>query len=180
MAPVTDPDVLARAARIRLLALDVDGVLTDGRLWFDQGGNEMKAFHTRDGLGIKAVQRFGITVALITGRSSRVVADRAAQLGISHVYQGRDDKLNVLESLMSEAQVEFEAICYAGDDWIDVPVLARVGLAVAPLDAAREVRERVHWVTRSGGGQGAVREICDVLLSAQGSKQDIERVYLQP
>lgn len=167
-----------RAANIRLLALDVDGVLTDGRLYFDQHGNELKAFYTRDGLGMKALQRFDIRVALITGRESRIVAERAAQLDITLVYQGRDDKLNALAELVSETGVPEQAICYAGDDWIDIPVLERVGLSVAPADAAPLVRQRVHWVTEAGGGRGAVREICDFILAAQGLDQRLQQELL--
>lgn len=174
MSPAEQPELLERAARIRLLALDVDGVLTDGRLYFDQKGNELKAFFTRDGLGMKALQRYGIQVALITGRQSRMVADRAAQLDIAHVYQGRDDKLNALRELVSDSGVEEAAICYAGDDLIDLPVLERVGLSVAPADAAPQVRERVHWVTSAGGGRGAVREICDLILAAQGLDKQLQ------
>ena len=135
-----------------MLAVDVDGVLTDGRLYFDQHGNELKAFYTRDGLGMKALQRFDIQLAIITGRKSRIVEDRATQLGIEHIYQGRDDKLNALNELVSESGIAEEQICYIGDDWIDLPVLQRVGLAVAPADAARMVREQVHWVTESKRG----------------------------
>lgn len=169
-----------RAARIRLVALDVDGVLTDGRLWFDQAGNELKAFYTRDGLGLKALQRFDIEVALITGRSSRIVADRAAQLGITHVYQGRDDKLNALRELMSETGMEAQDICYMGDDWIDIPALEQVGLAVSPCDAAALVKDRVHWVTSAAGGRGAVREVCEFILSAQGHDDRISRELSEP
>jgi len=177
--PPEDRELIERAARIRILALDVDGVLTDGRLYFDQNGNEMKAFSTRDGLGLKALQRFDIKVALITGRESRIVAERAAQLGIDLVYQGRDDKLNALRELMSETDVEERAICYAGDDWIDIPILDRVGLSVAPADAAPLVRERVHWVTSAGGGRGAVREICDLILAAQGLDERLKQELLE-
>jgi 3-deoxy-D-manno-octulosonate 8-phosphate phosphatase (KDO 8-P phosphatase) len=172
------PELLERARRIRLLALDVDGVLTDGRLYFDQQGNEMKAFSTRDGMGIKALLRFDIDLALITGRQSRIVADRASQLGIKHVYQGRDDKLNALQELMSQTGVSEQSICYAGDDWLDLPVLERVGLSVAPADAAPLVLERVHWVTASGGGKGAVREICDLILAAQGLDDRLKQELL--
>lgn len=160
-----------RAARIRLLALDVDGVLTDGRLYFDSLGNELKAFHTRDGLGLKALQRFGIELALITGRSSAMVSNRARQLGIRHVYQGTDDKLSAYLDLLAATGLDHEAVCYAGDDWIDLPVLQRVGLAVTVPDADEEVRCRVHWITRRSGGHGAVREICNLILSAQGHDQ---------
>jgi 3-deoxy-D-manno-octulosonate 8-phosphate phosphatase (KDO 8-P phosphatase) len=163
-----DPMLQERASRIRLLALDVDGVLTDGRLYFDATGNELKAFNTRDGLGLKALQRFGIELALITGRSSPIVSQRAEQLGIRHVYQGTDDKLTAYLDLLSATGLGHEAVCYAGDDWIDLPVLLRVGLSVSVPDADDEVRTRVHWVTRRAGGHGAVREICDLSLSAQG------------
>lgn len=179
MAPAQDSELLARAAGIRLLALDVDGVLTDGRLYFDQRGNEMKAFSTRDGLGMKALQRFGIRVALITGRESGIVAQRAAQLRIELVFQGREDKLNALRELVSETGVDEQAICYAGDDLLDIPVLERVGLSVAPADAAALVRERVHWVTGEGGGRGAVREICDLILAAQGLDKKLQQELLR-
>lgn len=179
MKPGEDRELIERAAGIRLLALDVDGVLTDGRLYFDDHGKEMKAFSTRDGLGMKALQRFDIKVALISGRQSRIVADRAAQLDIGLVYQGRDDKLNALGELMSETGMDEQAICYAGDDWVDIPVLERVGLSVAPADAAPLVRERVHWVTNARGGRGAVREICDLILAAQGLDQRLRKELLE-
>jgi len=171
----TDTLLLQRAARIRLLALDVDGVLTDGQLYFDSQGNELKAFNTRDGLGLKALQRFGIELAIITGRRSSMVAARAAQLQIQHVYQGSDDKLSAYMDLLEKTRLAPEQVCYAGDDWVDLPVLQRVGLAVTVADADPEVRNRVHWVTGRAGGRGAVREICDRILSAQGH----DRVLLQ-
>ncbi len=167
-----------RAEKIRLVALDVDGVLTDGRLYFDQNGNELKSFYTRDGLGLKALQKFGITLAIITGRESRMVTDRARQLGIDHVYQGRDDKLNALAELMSETGIEADEICYAGDDWIDLPVLKRVGFSVAPADAAAMVRNQVHWVTNATGGNGAVRELCELILQAKGHDRQLEQELL--
>ncbi|MBT8063326.1 MAG: HAD family hydrolase [Gammaproteobacteria bacterium] len=173
-----DPLLLERAANIRLLALDVDGVLTDGKLYFDSQGNEMKAFNTRDGLGIKALQRCGITLALITGRESAMVSQRARQLGIEHVYQGRDDKLNAYMDLLSRTGIEESAVCYAGDDWIDLPVLMRCGLAVTVPSADEEVRGRVHWVTSRAGGEGAVREICELILTAQGRREELLREVL--
>ncbi len=165
-----DPLLLERAARIRLLVLDVDGVLTDGRLYFDNAGNELKAFYTRDGLGLKAVQAAGVELALITGRESRIVANRAAALGIEHVYQGRDDKLTAYLDLLKNTGHADEAVCYAGDDWIDLPVLQRVGLAVTVPEAGADIRDRCHWVTGSGGGRGAVRELCELILDAQGQR----------
>jgi 3-deoxy-D-manno-octulosonate 8-phosphate phosphatase (KDO 8-P phosphatase) len=162
-----DPLLLERASRIRALVLDVDGVLTDGRLYFDNQGNELKAFSTRDGLGMRALQQFGTLLALITGRQSQIVAHRAANLGIEHVYQGRNDKLN------AETGLEASEVCYAGDDWVDLPVLDRVGLAVTVADADAVIKGRVHWVTSRPGGHGAVREICDLILAARGLDQQV-------
>jgi 3-deoxy-D-manno-octulosonate 8-phosphate phosphatase (KDO 8-P phosphatase) len=175
----TDPLLLERAERIRMLVLDVDGVLTDGRLYFDSQGNEMKAFNSRDGLGIKSLQSNGTTIAIITGRQSDIVSQRAAQLGIRHVYQGRDDKLNAFNELLSDTGMEEQNICYAGDDWIDIPVLDRAGLAVTVADADDIVKNRVHWVTRRNGGHGAVREICDLILAARGLDQKVLDGILQ-
>jgi 3-deoxy-D-manno-octulosonate 8-phosphate phosphatase (KDO 8-P phosphatase) len=163
-----DPMLVERASRIRLLALDVDGVLTDGRLYYDSQGNETKAFSTRDGLGLRALQRFGTELAFITGRRSSIVEQRAAELDIRHVYQGRNDKLNAYLELLAATGADDRAVCYAGDDWIDIPVLNRVGLAVTVADADDIVKQRVHWVTRRAGGHGAVREICDLILAARG------------
>lgn len=168
-----DKLLIERAARIRMLALDVDGVLTDGNLYFDNQGNEMKAFFTRDGLGLKALQSHGTLLAFITGRQSRIVEHRAAQLGVRHVYQGRNDKLNAFNELLSDTGMDEEQICYAGDDWIDIPVLERVGLAVTVADADSVVKKRVHWITPSGGGRGAVREICDLILAARGLDRQV-------
>ena len=168
-----DPLLVERASRIRALVLDVDGVLTDGRLYFDNRGNEMKAFCTRDGLGIRAVQQQGMMVALITGRESQIVANRASNLGIKHVYQGRDDKLNAFHELLVETGLEAPAICYAGDDWVDVPVLDRVGLAVTVPEADSLVKSHAHWITSQAGGNGAVRQICDLILAARGLDQDV-------
>jgi len=168
-----DPLLLERAARIRALVLDVDGVLTDGQLYFDNQGNEMKAFSTRDGLGMRAVQQCGMVLALITGRQSQIVAHRAANLGIEHVYQGRNDKLNAFHDLLAETGFEASEVCYAGDDWVDIPVLDRVGLAVTVADADAVIKSRVHWVTSKPGGRGAVREICDLILAARGLDQQV-------
>lgn len=172
-----DPLLLERAARIRLLALDVDGVLTDGQLVFDNAGNELKAFSTRDGLGLKALQSVGIDIALITGRASRIVADRAAALGIEHVYQGQDDKLTAYLDLLERTGLSDEAVCYAGDDWIDLPLLLRVGLAVSVPSAGEDVRSRCHWITEREGGHGAVRELCELILDAQGRREEILARY---
>jgi 3-deoxy-D-manno-octulosonate 8-phosphate phosphatase (KDO 8-P phosphatase) len=168
-----DATLLERAANIRMLVLDVDGVLTDGKLYFDHAGNEMKAFNTRDGLGMKALQRCGIEVAVITGRKSAAVAHRMAQLDIQHVYQGREDKLNAFLHLLEITGLDAQQVCFAGDDWIDLPVLLRAGLAVSVADAEDRVKEQVHWITNRNGGDGAVREICNLILAAQNKEQII-------
>jgi len=162
-----------RAAKIRMLVLDVDGVLTDGKLYFDHAGNEMKAFNTRDGLGMKALQRSGIEVAVITGRKSEAVTHRMRQLDIQNVYQGREDKMNAFLHLLETTGLDAAQICYAGDDWIDLPVLLRAGLAVTVADSEERVKEHVHWITERNGGDGAVREICNLILAAQGKDQSI-------
>ena len=172
MLPMDDA-LKERAAKIRMLVLDVDGVLTDGKLYFDHAGNELKAFNTRDGLGMKALQRSGIEVAVITGRKSAAVSHRMAQLGIQHVYQGREDKLNAFLHLLELTGHEASQICFAGDDWIDLPLLLRVGLAVSVADAEERVKDQAHWITQRNGGDGAVREICNLILAAQGKDQAI-------
>jgi 3-deoxy-D-manno-octulosonate 8-phosphate phosphatase (KDO 8-P phosphatase) len=175
-----DPLLLERARRIRLLALDVDGVLTDGRIYYDDRGAEIKAFSTRDGLGMRLLADNGVILALITARQSEIVARRAANLGIEHVYQGRNNKLDAFNHLLAETGLEEAQTCYAGDDWLDIPVLDRVGLAVTVADADPVVRNRVHWVTSRQGGRGAVREICDLILAAQGLDEvALERILHQ-
>jgi 3-deoxy-D-manno-octulosonate 8-phosphate phosphatase (KDO 8-P phosphatase) len=156
-----------RIAQIRLLLLDVDGVLTDGRIVFDANGVESKFFNVKDGHGIKLVQRAGITVGIISGRKSQVVANRAAELGIGHLYQNFLDKLAPYRELLAKTGLRDEQIAYVGDDVIDLPLLRRVGFAAAPADAVPEVLQHVHYITRNRGGWGAVREVCDLLLKGQ-------------
>lgn len=168
-----DATLKERASRIRMLVLDVDGVLTDGKLYFDHSGNEMKAFNTRDGMGMKALQECGIEVAVITGRKSEAVTHRMSQLGIQHVYQGREDKLSAFLHLLKVTGLEAQQICFAGDDWIDLPVLSRAGLAVCVADAEDRVKEQAHWITSRNGGDGAAREICNLIMIAQGKEQTI-------
>ena len=175
-----DPLLLERAALIGMLVLDVDGVLTEGNLYFDSNGNEMKAFSTRDGLGLRCLQLCGIELALITGRQSAIVDRRAEQLGIQHVYQGRNDKLNAFNHLLEKTDFDEQQVCYAGDDWIDLPVLERVGLSVTVPDADKIVKDSVHWVTSNRGGKGAVREICNLVLAAQGLDKKVLDEILNP
>jgi 3-deoxy-D-manno-octulosonate 8-phosphate phosphatase (KDO 8-P phosphatase) len=166
-----DPLLLEKARRIKLLILDVDGVMTDGRLYYDQSGNEFKSFSSRDGFGIKALQKFGIQVAIITGRCSEMVARRAKELGIDLLHQGSDNKLVAFNSVLATTGFNADQACFAGDDWIDIPVLDRVGLSVSVADADSVVKSRVHLVTSRAGGKGAVRELCDIILTAQGFDQ---------
>lgn len=161
--------LLDRARRVRLLVLDVDGVLTDGRLYVAASGEEFKVFHVRDGAGIVALQRAGIAVAIISGRDSAAVSHRADELGIRHVRQGVADKAAALRSLLGELGVAAEQTACVGDDTPDLPMLAAAGLAIAVADAHPAVRAAAHWVTRVNGGCGAVRETCDLLLSAATS-----------
>ena len=164
-----DPALLERARRVRLLVLDVDGVMTDGRLHITANGEETKVFHVRDGSGIVAVQRVGIAVAIISGRDSPAVTRRAAELGIRHVRQGIADKGAALDDLLRELQVTPAALACVGDDTPDVPMLERAALAVAVADAHPTARAAAHWTTPAAGGHGAVREVCDLLLTAHGN-----------
>jgi len=161
-------DILARAARIKLAVFDVDGVLTDGRLLYTDDGRELKAFHVHDGLGLKRLIANGIEVGIITSRMSHMVTERTAELGIAHVYQGQDDKLACYEQLIHALKLEPEQTCYCGDDLPDLRVMLRVGLAIAVANAHSAVSGRAHWRTRQRGGEGAAREVCDLLLAAQG------------
>lgn len=160
--------VSRRAKIIRLLVLDVDGVLTDGRIIYTDRGEEIKQFHVRDGHGLKLAQRGGITIALVSGRSSAAVAHRAANLGVPYLYQGVRDKVAVVAALQSDLGIAWPETAVVGDDLVDLPLLRRAGLAVAVADAAPEVKELAHWITSLPGGQGAVREVCELLLKAQG------------
>ncbi|MCY7353952.1 MAG: HAD hydrolase family protein [Lysobacter sp.] len=165
-------DILVRAAKIRLACFDVDGTLTDGRLIFDSEGRESKAFHVLDGQGLVLLKRVGIAVALITARRSAIVDHRAGELGIES-HQGVKDKRACVEQIAARAGIDVEQVAFMGDDLPDLPVLTIAGLAVAPANAHAWVRERVHWRTAARGGEGAARELCDLLLAAQGHAQSL-------
>lgn len=166
-----------RLAGIRLLLLDVDGVMTDGRIIFDSNGVESKFFNVKDGHGIKMIQRAGIQVGIISGRQSVVVANRAAELDIPILYQKAIDKLTPYGEILNATGLEDSQVAFVGDDVIDIPVLRRVGFAAAPADAVPEVLPFVHFITRNRGGWGAVREVCDLLLRAQGKWDEITARY---
>lgn len=165
--PTITQAVIARAARIRLVAFDVDGTLTDGHLWFAEDGRELKAFHVHDGLGIKRLREHGIDVAIISARISRAVQLRADQIGIDHVYQGKDDKLGSLRDILDASGLTGEQAAYVGDDLPDLAPMSVCGLAVAVANARPEVVRAAHWRTRAAGGDGAAREVCDLILAAQ-------------
>ena len=164
-------DIRERAAKIRLALFDVDGVLTDGRLHYSDDGRESKAFHVHDGFGLKRLMANGIEVAIITARMSHMVTERTAELGIAHVYQGQDDKLACYEQLIHALKLVPEQCAYCGDDLPDLAIMQRVGLSIAVANAHPWLRERAHWRTQARGGEGAVREVCDLLLAAHGKAE---------
>ena len=173
----SEEEVRERAARIRLLILDVDGVLTDGGLILHADGQESKVFHVHDGHGIRLLLRGGIEVALLTGRRSQVVVDRAKDLGIKLVVQGSRNKLGDYEKMLQQRRLDDQDVAYVADDLVDVPVLRRAGLAVAVADASTHIRDYCHASTIRQGGKGAVREVCDFLLQTQGKWEEVTAPY---
>lgn len=163
-----DPALLARARAVRVAVFDVDGVMTDGRLYLSDDGIETKAFHSRDGLGLKALMRHGIEVAVITARQSSLVAQRMNELGISHLMQGRSDKLAAIESLLAGLSISFDEAAYTGDDLVDWPAMSRCKLKCAPADATPWICQQADFVSQRPGGTGAVREVCELILEARG------------
>lgn len=185
MSAFTDPaadlpeDLRARARAIRLIVFDVDGVLTDGRVILGDGGYEYKAFHIHDGHGIRMLQTSGVRAGIITGRTSVVVSRRSEELGIRHLMQGRSDKGAALAELLDQIGESAEATAFVGDDVVDLPSMRRVGLAVAVADATPLTRAHAHWVTRARGGDGAAREVCELIMAAQGSLDGAQAPYLK-
>ena len=173
------PDALERARRIRVMLFDVDGVLTDGQLWYGPMGVEVKAFHGFDGHGLKMLADSGVQTGILTGRSSGAVATRAKELGITHLMQGIDDKRAAWEGLLKRLSLAPEATGYMGDDLVDLPVLTRCGLACAPREAPEDLRQRVHYIPSAAAGFGAVREVCEMLMRAQGTLGGILDKYLR-
>lgn len=167
-----------RAARIRLIAFDIDGVMTDGGLHYTDDGHELKTFNVQDGLGIKLLQKAGFELAIVTGRNSGVVAARAADLGIAHVFQGVADKQQTVRELLARLKLEWDQCAFMGDDLIDLPVMRHCGLAVAPANARPIVKARAHLVTAARGGQGAVREATEFILAAQDKLEAAFAPYL--
>ena len=162
-------DILAKAAQIKLVVFDVDGVLTDGSLFIGDDGQEYKAFHSRDGLGMKLLRKSGVEIGIITARTSEVVKHRMQNLDIEHVYQGRLEKLPALEELLAKLGLSFEQTAYVGDDVVDLPVMRQVGLAIAVQDAHPLAKQHAHWQTPHGGGRGAARDVCELIMEAQNT-----------
>ena len=163
------PDaVMKKAARVKGLILDVDGTMTDGTIWFGPRGEELKAFNVHDGFGLKMLKQSGLLVAIISGRDSKAVTHRAKELGISFVYQGVQDKVRVFEEISTSTRISPPDWAGIGDDVPDIPLLEKVGLAVAVADCSPDLDRRVHYKTMNSGGRGAVREVCELILRARG------------
>ena len=175
-----NPEVQQRAARIMLLLMDCDGVLTDGRIWLFEDGEEQKGFHTRDGLGIDLLHRAGLRSGIISGRNSTAVENRARSLGMSFVRQGCEDKRQAFAETLVEAGVTNAQVAFIGDDLNDIPLMVQSGLGVAVADAAFETREHAHYITKASGGFGAVREVIELILKAQGRWDALVKEYIQP
>lgn len=162
-------DLNQRLKNIRLLILDVDGVMTDGGLTIGDDGQEYKTFHAHDGLGMKLLKASGVSLAIITGRTSNVVKQRAESTGVAHFYQGAEDKLDALHDLMKASGLQLEQCAFMGDDVVDLPPMLQCGLAIAVPDSPQLLLDRAHYVTRKSGGRGAVREVCEMIMQAQGT-----------
>jgi 3-deoxy-D-manno-octulosonate 8-phosphate phosphatase (KDO 8-P phosphatase) len=168
-----------RSSRIKLLLMDCDGVLTDGRLWLTDNGDEQKSFNTHDGLGLSLLHRAGLKSGIISGRTSTAVSRRARELGVEFVRQGNPDKIEAFEQVLKEAGVDENEVAFVGDDLPDIPLMQRVELAIAVADAVEETRLAAHYVTQVRGGEGAVREVIEMILKSQGRWNDLVDEYLK-
>ena len=168
-----------RASRVKLLLMDCDGVLTDGRLWLTEEGDDQKSFNTRDGLGLSLLHRAGLRSGIISGRNSRAVTRRAQELGIEFVRQGDPDKIEAFQQILQQAGVDENEVAFIGDDLNDIPLMQRAELAVAVADAVGETLSVAHYVTQARGGQGAVREVIELILKSQDRWNDLIDNYLK-
>ncbi len=169
---------MKKAKNVSMLILDVDGVLTNGTIVYTDAGEEHKCINTQDGLGIRLLLQEGIRVVLISGRDSTAVTGRARDLGLTDVYQGIDDKVAVFEKLVQERTIAPEEVCFVGDDLVDLPLLTRVGFAVAVANAVEDVKQNADYITTNAGGRGAVREVCELILKSQGKWEHCLSRYL--
>ena len=169
--------VQKKASRIKLLLMDCDGVLTDGRIWILENGDDQKAFSVRDGLGLELLHRAGLRSGVISGRSSNALSQRAAKLGMAYVRQGCNDKIAVFEEILTDARLTRQEVAYIGDDLTDIPLMSTVELGIAVGDAAAEAQARADYVTKAAGGKGAVREVVELILKSQGRWNELIEPY---
>ncbi|MCS7279358.1 MAG: HAD-IIIA family hydrolase [Thermodesulfobacteriaceae bacterium] len=170
-------ELLKRAEKIKLLLLDVDGVLTDGKIILTEKGEEIKHFHVLDGMGIKLLQKIGVEVGIISSRVSKTIIHRAEELSIKLLFQGKVEKLLFYEEILKERGLKDEEVAYIGDDWVDIPILKKVGLSIGVPNAWPPVNEYVHYVTKHSGGEGAVREVCELILRAKGKWEEVFQIF---
>lgn len=170
--------IFQKAAAIKLLILDVDGVLTNGKIYFTESGAEYKAFNTKDGLGIKLLLKTGVTIGIISGRESASVEQRLRPLGVKYIYQKQNNKLLALKKLTTKLKLTKQQIAYVGDDLTDLPILTQVGLSIAVADADDFVKQHVDWITKSPGGMGAVREACELIMQAQNTLANMQQQFI--
>ena len=171
--------LMAKAEPVQLLLLDVDGVLTDGSLIYTENGSEGKSFNTQDGLGIRLVQKGGVEVGIITARKSELVRKRAEELGMKYIMQGIGKKLDAFKEILKLSTLKPYQVCYMGDDWIDLALLSRAGLAACPLNGVPEVKAICHYVSSRAGGSGAVRDVCDLIIGAKGMHDRLLQQYMK-
>lgn len=169
---------LAKARGVKLLLLDVDGVLTDGSITYTDRGDEVKTFNAKDGFGLNILQKIGVEVGIITARKSSALERRLQDLSLTHVYQGVRHKVQAYDEILAKLQLKAVEVAYMGDDWLDLPLLSRVGFAATVADGVPEVKEIAHFVTKNGGGRGAVREVCDLIIEAKGEHHNLLNHYL--
>ena len=172
-------DILEKAKNIELVIFDIDGVMTDGGLYFDNNGEEYKAFNSLDGHGLRMLQECGVKVAVITGRQSELVKHRMHDLGVNLLYQGYRDKTPAFEKLLKEVQLEKDQITYVGDDVVDLPIMSQLNFAIAVQNAHPFVKQHAHWITERSGGRGAVRDVCEFILEAKGMLNEKLHSYLR-
>ena len=176
--PLSNDELLKKAQKIELLLLDVDGVLTNGSITYTHQGDEIKTFHCRDGFGINILRKTGVEVGLITARKSESLLRRAKDLSLTHVYQGVRNKVECFSQVLEKLNLKPDQTAFMGDDWLDLPLLTKVGLAAAVADCAPELKGIVHFVSSHKGGTGAVRDLCDLIIKAKGKRETLLREYL--
>ncbi len=175
---ISQTELLKKASHIKLLILDVDGVLTDGKLYFDAQGNEQKVFYVHDGLGMKLLQESGVKIAVISSRTSTTVTQRLQNLGVEYIYQGQENKHTAYHDLLNKVRLDPENIAYMGDDLPDLAIICKVGLGIAVANAVPLVKQYAFWHTEAKGGEGAVREVCEIILQAQGKLEEMQARFL--